>query len=261
MEIKLSHVTMSYPGGKQALKDLSLELRSPGLYGLLGPNGAGKSTLLKLLSASLLPTSGSIEINGRPLPAGEKHLKASLGCLPQDFGLFDELTTGQFLDYMAALKGISHPEEAVRKALCAVHLEEHKNIRIRTLSGGQRQRTGIAQALLGDPPFLIFDEPTVGLDPEERRRFRNLLVIAAKERLVLLSTHIIEDIQSICGSLAVLHHGVLLFSGSPEELVRTARAAGGRAPGLNSLSHSAGEPSIFSLEDAYLSLLSEEVTL
>lgn len=270
MEIRLSHVTMTYFGGKTALKDLSLALHSPGLYGLLGPNGAGKSTLLKLLSASLLPTSGSVEIDGQPLPAAEKRLKAGLGYLPQDFGLLEELTAGQFLDYMAALKGLSNPQEAIKKALRAVRLEEHERTRIRSLSGGQRQRTGIAQALLGDPPFLMFDEPTVGLDPEERMRFRSLLASAAKERLVLLSTHIIEDVQSICGSLMVLHHGILLFSGSPEELVRSGPDAGrwfhspntGRqlyAPDI--CLDDSGSSFVSPMEAAYLSLLSGEVSV
>ena len=188
MEINIQNVSMTYPNGKQALKDLTLDLRTPSLIGLLGPNGAGKSTLMKLLVTALLPTSGSIQVDGRSLAKSECALKSQLGYLPQDFGLFDELTVTQFLDYMAALKGLRNPKAAVREVIKAVNLEEKKRARIRALSGGQRQRVGIAQALLGNPPFLIFDEPTVGLDPEERIHFRNLFSQTAQNRLVLLST-------------------------------------------------------------------------
>ena len=173
MEINIQNVNMTYPNGKIALKDLNLDLKAPSLIGLLGPNGAGKSTLMKLLVAALMPTGGSILMDGQPLSKTDRLLKARLGYLPQDFGLFDELTVTQFLDYMAALKGISNPKAAIQKTIQAVNLEEKAKSKIRTLSGGQRQRVGIAQALLGNPPFLIFDEPTVGLDPEERIHFRN----------------------------------------------------------------------------------------
>ena len=216
MEIRIEHLSMTYPSGKQALKDLDLELKAPSLIGLLGPNGAGKSTLMKLLVAALLPTGGEILVDGQPLDRTERLLKARLGYLPQDFGLFDEL------DYMAALKGISEPKAAIQKAIRAVNLEEKSRARIRTLSGGQRQRVGIAQAILGDPPFLIFDEPTVGLDPEERIHFRNLFSRAAQDRLVLLSTHIIEDVQSVCDQLVVIDRGQILFTGTPEQLIRSA---------------------------------------
>ena len=222
MEINIQNVSMTYPSGKQALQNLSLELRSPSLIGLLGPNGAGKSTLMKLLVAALLPTEGNILVDGAPLARAERKLKASLGYLPQDFGLFDELTVTQFLDYMAALKGLGDSKAAIQKAIGAVNLEEKAKAKIRTLSGGQRQRVGIAQALLGDPPFLIFDEPTVGLDPEERIHFRNLFSRTAQERLVLLSTHIIEDVQSVCDQIVVIHQGRIRFAGTPERLIQSA---------------------------------------
>lgn len=222
MEIKIRDVSMTYPNGKLALKNLNLSLKSPSLIGLLGPNGAGKSTLMKLLVASLMPTEGSILVDGRPLAKTEKELKARLGYLPQDFGLFDELTVIQFLDYMAALKGLRDSKDAVRKAIWEVNLEEKAKAKIRTLSGGQRQRVGIAQALLGKPSFLIFDEPTVGLDPEERIHFRNLFSRTAQDRLVLLSTHIIEDIQSVCDQIVVINHGNILFAGTPGQLIRSA---------------------------------------
>ena len=153
MEISIQNVSMTYPNGKQALKGLNLDLGSPSLIGLLGPNGAGKSTLMKLLVAALLPTSGSILVDGQPLANGERQLKARLGYLPQDFGLFDELTVTQFLDYMAALKGLREAKTAIQRAIQAVNLEEKARAKIRTLSGGQRQRVGIAQALLGADPL------------------------------------------------------------------------------------------------------------
>ena len=222
MEINIQHVSMTYPNGKQALKDLDLDLKAPSLVGLLGPNGAGKSTLMKLLVAALMPTGGAIRVDGQPLDKSDRALKEKLGYLPQDFGLFDELTVKQFLDYMGALKGVQEPKAAIQSVIQAVNLEEKARAKIRTLSGGQRQRVGIAQALLGDPPFLIFDEPTVGLDPEERIHFRNLFSRTAQDRLVLLSTHIIEDVQSVCDRLVVIHHGRILFSGTPEGLIQSA---------------------------------------
>lgn len=222
MQIEINHLDMTYSNGKQALRDVSLYLESPNLVGLLGPNGAGKSTLMKLLVAGLTPSGGGIAADGTPLPQCEKQLKAKLGYLPQSFGLYDELTVWQFLDYMAALKGIRSSRETVRQAIAATGLEEKTKARIRTLSGGQRQRVGIAQALLGDPEFLIFDEPTVGLDPEERIRFRNLFSETAQDKLVLLSTHIIEDVQSVCNRLVVIDQGRILFVGTPEGLIQSA---------------------------------------
>ena len=179
---------------------------------------------MKLLTAALLPTQGSIFVDARPLAKSEGALKAQLGYLPQDFGLYEELTVTQFLDYMAALKGIRAPKAEIRRVLSDTNLTPQRRARIRTLSGGQRQRVGIAQALLGSPQLLILDEPTVGLDPEERIHFRNLFAQEAKDKLVLLSTHIIEDVQSVCDRLIVIHGGELLFDGRPEQLV--ARAQG-----------------------------------
>ena len=222
MQISLQELTMTYPSGKKALQGVNLELDSPSLVGLLGPNGAGKSTLMKLLVAGLLPTGGAIRVDGEPLLRRERALKARLGYLPQDFGLYGELTVTQFLDYMGALKGLRDSRAAIQSAIEEVHLEEKARAKIRTLSGGQRQRVGSAQALLGEPELLIFDEPTVGLDPEERIHFRNLFSRLAQKRLVLLSTHIIEDVQSVCSRLLVLHRGRLRFDGPPEELIRAA---------------------------------------
>lgn len=223
MQINIEQLNMTYPTGKQALRDINLTLQSPNLIGLLGPNGAGKSTLMKLLVAGLLPTNGSISVNGVPLNKCERTLKAKLGFLPQSFGLYDELTVWQFLDYMAALKGIRDSRNAIEKAISAADLSEKRRARIRMLSGGQRQRVGIAQALLGDPEFLILDEPTVGLDPEERIHFRNFFSQTAQDKIVLLSTHIIEDVQSVCNQLIVINQGHILFVGTPEELIYLAQ--------------------------------------
>lgn len=283
MQITLQELNMTYPNGKKALQGVSASLDSPSLIGLLGPNGAGKSTLMKLLVAGLLPTGGAIRADGEPLTKCERAYKARLGYLPQDFGLFDELTVEQFLDYMGALKGLRSGRESIRAVIGAVHLEEKRRARIRTLSGGQRQRVGIAQALLGDPAFLIFDEPTVGLDPEERIHFRNLFSQKAQDRLVLLSTHIIEDVQSVCGQLVVMNHGSLLFTGTPEQLIQSAAGHVGvfweqeavRDPGLHITARvntgqgircravadtlpAGAQPAEPTLEDAYLYFISRE---
>ncbi|GAA0730288.1 ATP-binding cassette domain-containing protein [Clostridium malenominatum] len=222
MNISVKNLNMTYKTGKKALKDVSLQIESPSLIGLLGPNGAGKSTLMKLLVAGLIPTSGEILIDGVPLLKNEKKLKASLGYLPQSFGLYDELTVWEFLDYMAALKGIKNSKKVIKEVIEKTNLTEKRKARISTLSGGQRQRVGIAQALMGNPELLIFDEPTVGLDPEERINFRNLFSKTAQDKIVLLSTHIIEDVQSVCDKLIVINHGQILFTGTPEELIGSA---------------------------------------
>ena len=216
MNIECQDLSMAYANGKQALQHVDLTLEAPSLIGLLGPNGAGKSTLMKLLVSALVPTGGDILIDGQPLAKRERFLKSHLGYLPQDFGLFDELTVAQFLGYMAALKGVRRPEQAINAAIQAVNLQEKSRAKIRTLSGG------IAQALLGEPSLLIFDEPTVGLDPEERIHFRNLFSRSAQDRLVLLSTHIIEDVQSVCDQIVVMDGGRILFAGTPAAMIRAA---------------------------------------
>lgn len=284
MNINISNLRKTYSTGKVALDGIQLQLKSPNLVGLLGPNGAGKSTLMKLLVAELLPSAGSITIDGRPLLQQETQMKAHLGYLPQAFGLYEELTVWQFLDYMTALKGIRNRHSAIQEALQATHLTAQKKAPIRSLSGGQRQRVGIAQAILGNPQLLIFDEPTVGLDPEERIHFRNFFSQMAQDRLVLLSTHIIEDVQSVCSQLVVLHQGRILFTGPPSALiclaqghvgileetnreweaglsitsrVNTARGIACRAV-AEELPRFA-EPVEPTLEDAYLYLISREV--
>ena len=223
MRIEISDLSMEYGERVKALTGINLRLESPNLIGLLGPNGAGKSTLMKLLVAGLLPTSGEIAVNGTPLSECERELKAKLGYLPQTFGLYDDLSVWQFLDYMSALKGIANRKPAIEAAIAAANLGDKRKTKIRTLSGGQRQRVGIAQAILGNPDILIFDEPTAGLDPEERIHFRNLFSGAAREKIVLLSTHIIEDVQSVCNQIIVILHGRIIYAATPEELIKSAR--------------------------------------
>lgn len=223
MKIDIDNITMIYPSGKKALRDITVKLESPGFIGILGPNGAGKTTLMKLLIAGLIPTKGSILLDGKPLLSQEQQLKSQLGYLPQSFGLYDELTVWQFLDYMAALKGVKG-RKAVDDVISRTSLTEQKKTRIRSLSGGQRQRVGIAQALLGDPQLIILDEPTVGLDPEERVKFRNIFSEMAQNKIVLLSTHIVEDVQAVCSRVLVIYGGQVLYDGSPSALI--AEAAG-----------------------------------
>lgn len=222
MEIKLENIYKEYKNVK-ALDNINLEINSPAMIGFVGPNGAGKSTLIKMLVGQLLPTSGSITVDGIPLIKNEKHLKERLGYLPQDFGLYEELKVKEFLDYMACLKGLDHNKrEAIDSAINMTSLEEKRKFKIKTLSGGQKQRVGIAQAILNNPELLIVDEPTVGLDPEERIKFRNLFSEGSKDKIVILSTHIIEDVESICNSIIVLNKGKILFVGKPNELVAEA---------------------------------------
>lgn len=262
MEIQIQNVSFTYPKGREVLSNLTLDLPASGLTGLLGPNGAGKSTLMKLLSASLLPSSGAILVNGRPLIQAERFLKAYLGYLPQGFGLFEELTPAQFLKYMAALKEVSRSSFSISQLLADVHLEDKANIPIRALSGGQRQRVGIAQALLGNPSLLILDEPTAGLDPEERAYFRNLFSKKAQNSLVLLSTHIIEDLASVCSRLLIIRGGRILFSGSLGQLVQTAFSASSIPSAVSApLSWDIPEAGAHALEAAYLRLISGEVAL
>jgi ABC-type multidrug transport system ATPase subunit len=222
MKMKLENISKEYKNVK-ALDNINLAINSPAMIGFVGPNGAGKSTLMKMLVGQLLPTSGNIIVDGVLLNKNEKNLKERLGYLPQDFGLYEELTVEEFLDYMACLKGINkNKRKSINRVISLTSLEEKRKFKIKTLSGGQKQRVGIAQAILNNPELLIVDEPTVGLDPEERIKFRNLFSEGSKEKIVILSTHIIEDVESICNSIIVLNKGKILFAGEPSELVKEA---------------------------------------
>ena len=197
MQIEIEDLGKTYGRDVCALDQVRLTLASPSMTGLVGPNGAGKTTLMQLLVGQMQPSTGSIRVDGEDLQRQGKAFRKRLGYLPQGFGLYEELTVRQFLDYMARLKGLrSSRRDAIESCIERAALAEKADARIRTLSGGQKQRVGIAQALLNDPELLIVDEPTVGLDPEERIRFRNLFSRDAGRRLVILSTHIIEDVES-----------------------------------------------------------------
>ena len=222
MEIKIQNLSKRYKNVK-ALNNINLTINTPSMIGLIGPNGAGKSTLMKILVGQLQPTEGDILIDGVSLNKREKYLKERLGYLPQDFGLYEELRVEEYLDYMASLKKIKeNKKEAIKRALIMTNLEEKRRLKIKTLSGGQKQRVGIAQAMLNNPELLIVDEPTVGLDPEERIKFRNLFSEGSINKIVVLSTHIIEDVESICNLIIVINKGKILFTGESSELVRKA---------------------------------------
>lgn len=222
MEIKLENICKNYKK-TEALKNINLTMKTPAMIGLVGPNGAGKSTLMKILVGQVLPTKGNITIDGQDFKKNLNYLKERLGYLPQDFGLYDELTVEEFLDYIACLKNINkNKKQIIDRCISETDLQEKRKAKIRTLSGGQKQRVGIAQAALNNPELFIVDEPTVGLDPEERIKFRNLFSKGAENKIVILSTHIIEDVESICNYLIVLNKGQILFNGAPNELVKDA---------------------------------------
>lgn len=227
--IKINSLTKTYGAGAktvQALNGLDLVI-GQGMFGLLGPNGAGKTTLMRILAGIVNATSGSVIVDGIDVntEAGKMEVKKMLGYLPQELGMYPELTAAQFVDYMAILKGLDNPverRERVENVLNMVGLSDNAGRKIKGFSGGMKRRVGIAQALVNDPKLLIVDEPTAGLDPEERIRFRNLLVNLAANRTVLLSTHIVEDIGQTCRDLAVIARGQVLFRGSPAELTQAA---------------------------------------
>lgn len=222
MRIHMNDVSMTYKTGKMALNNINLEMNSPNFIGLLGPNGAGKSTFMKLLVSQILPTSGEIMVDEKPILKHEKELKRHLGYLPQSFGLYDELTVYEFLDYMCALKEIKYNvKHMIEQVIEQTNLIDKRNCKIKTLSGGQRQRVGIAQVLLGHPELIILDEPTVGLDPEERIKFRNIFSQTANDKIVLLSTHIIDDIQAICNRIIIINNGTILFDGTSQNLIKS----------------------------------------
>ena len=210
--IKLENVNKTY-GKNEVLKGVNMQVNKGDIYGLVGRNGAGKTTLMRMLCGILQPTSGTIAFDG--MDVSEEGYRAILGYLPQDFGYYPEFTAMDFLIYMAALKGLPKPS-AKRRAnelLELVGLEDMGRKKIKTFSGGMKQRLGIAQALLNDPQILIMDEPTAGLDPQERIRFRNLIAAIGKDRIVLLSTHIVSDLEHIADRLMIMKEGRLLWQG------------------------------------------------
>ena len=221
MEIVIDNLSKRY-GKKEAIKNLSLKIPS-GMYGLLGRNGAGKTSLTQILAALSVPTNGDIWLNGVSIKETAK-IREMVGYLPQDFSMYRSMTVLGAMDYLGLLSDIPKEirKERIDELLEKVNLKDNARTKIKALSGGMKRRLGIAQALLHNPQILIVDEPTTGLDPEERIRFRNLLSDFADDRIVLLSTHIASDIESICDGVAVLNDGRLLFHGSTEELIRRA---------------------------------------
>ncbi len=209
----------------KALKGVSLEIGT-GMFGLLGPNGAGKSTMIRIICGILEQSYGKIWINGIDTQEKREELQGLIGYLPQEFGMYENMSAYAYLDYQAMLKGITQVEERakrIREVLDSVHMWEQRNKKIGSYSGGMKQRIGIAQVLLHLPRILVVDEPTAGLDPRERIRFRNLLVELSTSRVVIFSTHIIEDISSSCTTMAVINRGEVLFNGTPREMTELAR--------------------------------------
>jgi len=220
--LKISELNKTYSSGIQALRKISLDVPA-GMFGLLGPNGAGKTTLMKILATLLEPDSGSAEMDGIDLITDKHSTRSMLGYLPQEFGLYPTLTAEQTLHYFAKLKGV-HDKKDRRVLVDAlferVNLTGARRQRVGGFSGGMRQRLGIAQALIGQPQLIIVDEPTAGLDPEERIRFHNLLAETAGENVVvILSTHIVSDVSSLCSQMAIIRQGVILASATPREAV------------------------------------------
>ena len=216
MELVIDRVSKQYKN-KIAVDRISLKLEK-GIYGLLGANGAGKTTLMRMICGILTPTSGTITYDG--VDVSEEDYRAVLGYLPQDFGYYPDFSGKDFLLYMAALKGLSKKsaQKKVKELLELVSLEEVAKKKIKTYSGGMKQRLGIAQALLNDSEILILDEPTAGLDPKERVRFRNLIADLGKDNIVILSTHIVSDIDRIADHILMMNNGKLVFEGTREEI-------------------------------------------
>jgi ABC-type multidrug transport system ATPase subunit len=221
MELLIDGVSKRYKGGVWGLREFSLALQ-PGVLALLGPNGAGKSTLMRILATITKPTEGHVRWDGTDLVRSPNAVRAVLGYLPQDFGVYPNLNPVEFLEYVAALKGLGGRAARARihELLQTLNLFDVRRRPLGGFSGGMKQRVGIAQALLNDPQLLIVDEPTTGLDPEERVRFRNLLSDLAGERIVILSTHIVSDAEAVATQIAVINGGRLLASQTPEALLR-----------------------------------------
>lgn len=221
MKLNVTDLGKQYRSDLWGLKDFSLEIK-PGILGLLGPNGAGKSTFMRMLATITKPTDGKILWNDVDIVRSPDTLRAVLGYLPQDFGVYPHLNATEFLEYMAAIKGLDSvtARKRIDELLQIVNLKDASRRPLGSYSGGMKQRVGIAQALLNDPQLLIVDEPTVGLDPEERVRFRNLLSDLSGERIVILSTHIVSDVEATATHIALVNKGRLLCESAPEDLLR-----------------------------------------
>lgn len=222
--LELNNVSHVYSNGVRALDDVTLKIPK-GMFGLLGPNGAGKSTLMRTVATLQTPTSGQISFDGIDILSDPESLRKRLGYLPQDFGVYPRVSAYDMLDHMAVLKGVASKaarKETVETLLAQVNLWDVRKKAIAGFSGGMRQRFGIAQALIGNPDLIIVDEPTAGLDPEERNRFLNLLAEIGENVVVILSTHIVEDVADLCPSMAVLVDGSIKLQGAPKDLMEKA---------------------------------------
>jgi ABC-2 type transport system ATP-binding protein len=220
LRLEIEQVSKQYRGGKLALSNFTLTLE-PGVHGLLGPNGAGKSTLMNVLATLTRPTTGVVRWDGVDIARNPDALRGVLGYLPQDFGVYPNLTAVEFLEYLAAVKGLDRAtaRRRIDELLSLLNLDSARKRAVGGFSGGMKQRVGIAQALLNDPQLLIVDEPTAGLDPEERVRFRSLLTELPGERIVILSTHIVSDVEATATHIALIANGLLLAHSTPESLV------------------------------------------
>jgi ABC-2 type transport system ATP-binding protein len=218
--LNISGLTKTYPNGVKALNGINLSIPK-GMFGLLGPNGAGKSSLMRTIATLQTPDTGTIQFDDIDVLADPNGLRQRLGYLPQDFGVYPRISAEKLLDHLAVLKGINNSSErkdTVESLLVHTNLWQHRDKAVSGYSGGMRQRFGIAQALLGDPDLIIVDEPTAGLDPEERNRFHNLLVSLGEEKVIILSTHIVDDVSELCPKMAVLGQGKILLEGNPISL-------------------------------------------
>ena len=222
MKLNINNISKTYPNGVQALKNVSIEIGN-GIFGLLGPNGAGKSTLMRTISALQDADSGTIMLGDVDVEKDKQGLREMLGYLPQEFGVYPKVSAIDLLDHMAVMKGITDAKrrkEQVDSLLYQVNLWESKDQKLGTFSGGMKQRFGIAQALLGDPKIIIVDEPTAGLDPMQRNRFHNLLSEIGENVVVILSTHIVDDVSDLCNDMAIILNGELKLAGKPLELIK-----------------------------------------
>ena len=222
MQLSITNLSQTYPNGVEALRNVNLSM-STGMFGLLGPNGAGKSTLMRILATLQEPTSGAVEFNGLDVLVQKDEIRRQLGYLPQEFGIYPKVSAENLLDHLAVLKGISNKGERkdlVEYLLKKTNLFEVRKKNLGGYSGGMRQRFGIAQALLANHKLIIVDEPTAGLDPAERNRFHNLLSELGEDAIVILSTHIVDDVKELCTNMAIINKGQILMTGNPLEAIQ-----------------------------------------
>lgn len=222
MELSIEHISKTYAGDVQALKNVSMTIRA-GMFGLLGPNGAGKSTLMRTIATLQEPDEGSIRLGNLDVLSQKHEVRKLLGYLPQEFGVYPHVTAEKMLDHFASLKGIMHRQERkelVKTVLHQTNLYDVRKKKLGGFSGGMKQRFGIATVLLGDPSLIIVDEPTAGLDPEERVRFHNILSEIGENIIVILSTHIVDNVSDLCRDMAIIHHGQVIFTGQPVKAIQ-----------------------------------------